>query len=175
MTDRRPGPDAQTRRPRVDGCHDSGRSYAHSAPGPMCDATPHPRDAWLTAVPASAPPSWVEHGAGSRGGRPASYPLHAPCGVAACLWQQYLADPRQRLTPRALRYLCWEPQVATASRFQDCLDQSAGELSTRMLQGLVRSCHACWSPTFAAGGVARRVQQRLVKYRGVASRAGPLA
>jgi hypothetical protein len=81
-------------------------------------------------------------------------------------WQQYLADPQQRLTPRALRYLCWEPQVATASRFQDCLDQSIGDPSTRMLQGLVRSCHACWSPTFAAGGVARRVQQRLGKYEG---------
>ena len=39
-------------------------------------------------------------------------------------WKRYLADPRQRLTPRALRYLCWEPKVATESRFQDCLDQS---------------------------------------------------
>ena len=39
-------------------------------------------------------------------------------------WQRYLADPRQRLTPRALRYLCWESDVATESRFQDCLDQS---------------------------------------------------
>ncbi len=81
-------------------------------------------------------------------------------------WQRYLADPRQRLTPRALRYLCWEPKVATTSRFQDCLDQSAGELSTRMLQGLVRSCHVRWSPTFAAGAVARYVQQRLEKYHG---------
>jgi hypothetical protein len=81
-------------------------------------------------------------------------------------WQRYLAEPRQRLTPRALRYLCWESKVATESRFQDCLDQSAGELSTRMLQGLVRSCHARWSPTFAAGAVARFVQQRLEKYQG---------
>src|SRR5205823_10189720 len=82
-------------------------------------------------------------------------------------WQRYLADPRQRLTPRALRYLCWESKVATTSRFQDCLDQSAGELSTRMLQGLVRSCHVLWSPTFAAGAVvARYVQQRLEKYQG---------
>jgi hypothetical protein len=81
-------------------------------------------------------------------------------------WQGYLADPRQCLTPRALRYLCWEPRVATDSRFQDCLDHSAGELSARMLQGLVRSCHVCWSPTFAAGAVARRVQQRVEKYQG---------
>jgi hypothetical protein len=81
-------------------------------------------------------------------------------------WQQYLADAEQRLTPRALRYLCWEPDVATASRFQDYLDQGKGELSVRALQGLVRSCHACWSPAFAAGGIARQVQQRLGRYRG---------
>jgi EH_Signature domain len=82
-------------------------------------------------------------------------------------WQRYLADPQQRLTLRALRYLCWEPEVAMASRFQDYLDQAAGELGARALQGLVRSYHARWSPTFASGAVARRVQQRLAKYRGM--------
>ena len=82
-------------------------------------------------------------------------------------WKRYLADPRQRLTQRALGYLCWEPDVATASRFQDCLDQGVGELSTRMLQGLVRSCHVRWSQPLAAGGaVARYVEQRLETYRG---------
>ena len=81
-------------------------------------------------------------------------------------WHRYLADPRQSLTHRALRYLCWEPDVATESHFQAYLDQNAGELSTRMLQGLVRSCHMRWSPTFAAGAVARCVQQRLEKYQG---------
>lgn len=81
-------------------------------------------------------------------------------------WQRYLADPRQRLTRHALRYLCWEPTIATTSHFQDYLDQSAGELSPRMLQGLVRSCHVRWSPTFAAGAVARYVRQRLEQYQG---------
>ena len=81
-------------------------------------------------------------------------------------WQRYLDDPRQRLPLRALRYLCWEPDVATARRFQDYLAQGAGELSTRMLQGLVRSCHARWSPSFAAGAAARYVQQCLEKYQG---------
>lgn len=81
-------------------------------------------------------------------------------------WQRYLAHPRQRLTPRALRYLCWEPEVATTSRFQHYLHQDVKELSTRMLQGLVRSCHARWSLAFAAGVVARSVQQRLETYRG---------
>jgi hypothetical protein len=83
-------------------------------------------------------------------------------------WERYLADPRQPLTDkRTLGYLCWEPDVATASRFQDCLDKGVGELNTRMLQGLVRSCHKRWSQVWAAGGaVARYVGQRLETYRG---------
>src|SRR6266566_1779845 len=43
----------------------------------------------LTSVQASAPPSEVEKGAGYRGVRPASSPLHAPCGVAAFLWNRW--------------------------------------------------------------------------------------
>ena len=38
-------------------------------------------------------------------------------------WERYLADPRQPLAEDALEYLCWEPDVATASCFQDCLDR----------------------------------------------------
>src|SRR5882724_3344971 len=82
-------------------------------------------------------------------------------------WERYLADPRQPLTKSALGYLCWELDVATASRFQDCLDRDVGELRPRMLQGLVRSCHARWFLACAAGGaVARYVGQRLETYRG---------
>ena len=50
-------------------------------------------------------------------------------------WQRYLADPRQRLTPRALRSLCWEPDVATISRFHEYLDEHVVVLSRRMLPG----------------------------------------
>src|SRR5262245_2045282 len=44
-------------------------------------------------------------------------------------WQRYLDDPQQRLTPRAVRNLCWQPEVAITSRFQDCLDRDTGEPS----------------------------------------------
>ncbi len=81
-------------------------------------------------------------------------------------WTRYLQNPRQQLTPRTLRSLCWEPEVATTSHFRDYLDQSVGELSTRMFQGLVRSCHAHWSPTFAAGAEVRWLKQRLGTYHG---------
>jgi EH_Signature domain len=56
--------------------------------------------------------------------------------------------------------------VATESRFQAYLDQSAGELSARMLQGLVRSCHARWSPAFAAGAIVHDMKRRLEAYQG---------
>lgn len=90
------------------------------------------------------------------------------CPAAYVLdWQSYLLDPQRRLSPRAVRYLCWEPTVATEARFQTYLDAEVGALSSRSLQGLVWSCHTCWSPAFAAGTVAQRVHQRLVAYQGV--------
>lgn len=81
-------------------------------------------------------------------------------------WQRYLLDPQQSLSPRAVRYLCWEPAVATEARFQTYLDAEVGALSARSLQGLVWCCHTCWSPAFAAAAVAPRVRQRLAAYQG---------
>lgn len=93
---------------------------------------------------------------------------HPPRGSDEYLqdWHRYLNDPQQRLTPRALRYLCWESEVAITNPFQDYLEQDVEKLSTRMLQGLVHSCHARWSVTLVAGAIAGRVQQHLQKYQG---------
>lgn len=81
-------------------------------------------------------------------------------------WQRYLLDPQQLLSSRAVRYLCWEPAVATDERFHAYLDATGGTASPASLQGLLWCCHTCWSPAFAAGAVARRVQQRLAAYAG---------
>jgi hypothetical protein len=81
-------------------------------------------------------------------------------------WQRCLVDPRERLALRALRYLCWQSDVATTSRFQDYLSQNVEELSAGMLEGLVHACHERWSPAFATGVVARCVRQRLNMYGG---------
>lgn len=81
-------------------------------------------------------------------------------------WQRYVLDPRQPVSARALRYLCWEPEVATEARFLHYLDTVIGTISTRSLQGLVWSCHARWSLEFAAGPIAQQVRQRLVAYDG---------
>ncbi len=89
------------------------------------------------------------------------------CPAAYVLdWQRYLLEPQQRLAPRAVRYLCWEPSVATDTRFQTYLDTEVGTLSSRSLQGLVWCCHTCWSPAFAASALAQRVHQRLAAYAG---------
>ena len=58
---------------------------------------------------ASAPPSWVEKGAGYRGVRPASYQLQAPCGVAAFLWNRWQLSPGidGRLAMESVAALPW--------------------------------------------------------------------
>lgn len=81
-------------------------------------------------------------------------------------WKEYLDGKRTIMEPRALRYLCWEPDVVTNSRFQDYLDTHEVDLSSRSLQGMVRACHARWSPDFASGQIAARVRDRLEKYNG---------
>lgn len=89
------------------------------------------------------------------------------CPAAYVLdWQRYLLEPQQRLSSRAVRYLCWEPAVATEARFQTYLDAEVGALGPQSLQGLVWCCHTRWSPAFAAGAVAQQVQRRLAAYQG---------
>lgn len=81
-------------------------------------------------------------------------------------WKECLDGKRTIIEPRALRYLCWEPEVAIDSRFQNYLDTHEVNLSSRSLQGLVRACHARWSPDFASGQIAARVRDRLQNYNG---------
>ncbi|MGE3537575.1 MAG: EH signature domain-containing protein [Candidatus Tectimicrobiota bacterium] len=90
---------------------------------------------------------------------------HCPAAYVLA-WHEYLRGSRQSLPPRAIRYLCWEPEVATEARFHAYLDATLETLSTQALQGLVWCCHAHWSAAFAAGPVAQRVRQRLAAYGG---------
>lgn len=81
-------------------------------------------------------------------------------------WQDFIDKRRDSLEPRTVRYLCWEPDIATDPRFQKYLDRLETDLSARSLQGLVRSCHARWSPDFAGGSVAADVRHRLYRFNG---------
>ncbi|HUY28224.1 MAG TPA: EH signature domain-containing protein [Candidatus Binataceae bacterium] len=81
-------------------------------------------------------------------------------------WQDFIDKRRDSLEPRAIRYLCWEPDIATDLRFQKYLERFESDLSARSLQGLVRSCHARWSSDLAGGAVAADVRSRLYRFSG---------
>ena len=81
-------------------------------------------------------------------------------------WKTYVQSEEARLEGRAIRYLCWEPEIATSQRFQHYLDQDHLDLNARALQGLVRCCHAQWSLEFARNQAVTRVRDRLERYKG---------
>jgi hypothetical protein len=81
-------------------------------------------------------------------------------------WKTYIQNEDEQLENRAVRYLCWQPEIATSQRFQHYLDQDRIHLNARALQGLVRCCHAQWSPEFARGQAVTRVRDRVERYEG---------
>lgn len=92
----------------------------------------------------------------------------APVGIEeyARQWHDYLDGKREAPALRAVKALCWHPEVATDKAFQDYLDHDHISLTSRALEGMVHSCHARWSPGFATGEVIRRVRARLAGYSG---------
>lgn len=81
-------------------------------------------------------------------------------------WRQLMSGDRQELELRAVRFLCWEPKVASDPRFCDYLDRAHIALGSRALLGLVRTCHQRWSPELAQGPVSASLRQRLTKFAG---------
>lgn len=81
-------------------------------------------------------------------------------------WQHFLRRRQQPLPIRTIRFLCWEPTVATDERFHAYLENEVKDLSARSLRGLVWSCHSRWSQEFATSAVVQRVYQRLETYQG---------
>jgi len=81
-------------------------------------------------------------------------------------WERVLSGDRDTLEPRAVRYLCWNPNIATDPSFQYYLDRFHSVLNARSIQGLVSSCHARWSPELARSQVVTRVLDRLHRYHG---------
>jgi hypothetical protein len=82
-------------------------------------------------------------------------------------WKEVLAGTREQLDARAVRFLCWEADVATDVRFHQYLKRSQSQLGPRALQGLVHSCHVLWAiALFAPRGVAHAVRERVSAYDG---------
>jgi len=85
-------------------------------------------------------------------------------------WEDYLSK-RKNPELRALRYLCWEPDIASDKRFIDCLRQEQMSLSARSLSGIVRACHLRWSnvlkeSVFKKGNLLEAIKELVKKYHG---------
>jgi hypothetical protein len=82
-------------------------------------------------------------------------------------WYAYLAGERTQLDRRAVRFLCWDPEIACTVRFHTYLDQIKVELTARSLQGLLTSLHQRWSNALAEGPVGTSVRHRISTYTGL--------
>jgi EH signature protein len=81
-------------------------------------------------------------------------------------WDELVLGSRTAIDPRAIRYLCWNAEIATSQTFQHFLDREQPTLNARSLQGLVRCCHARWSAQFASSQIVTRVRDRVDRYAG---------
>jgi len=70
--------------------------------------------------------------------RPVEYPWYAT------QWAGFLAGGRKDLDAATVRYLFWEPVVATDERFLGYVIASGRQLTRRPLAGLIRSFHRAW-------------------------------
>ena len=59
-------------------------------------------------------------------------------------WTEFVGGNKETLDKRAIRFLCWAPEVAVDVRFLACVEDSGIELNWRSIAGLVRSCHCMW-------------------------------
>jgi hypothetical protein len=81
-------------------------------------------------------------------------------------WNEFASGRRKDLDRGTIRYLCWEPDIATSDQFLIYITALDTELSRRPLAGLVRSCHHKWNGPFAAGPSTERVRRLVNRYVG---------
>jgi hypothetical protein len=82
-------------------------------------------------------------------------------------WNEVLKGRREKLEPRAIRSLCWDPAIATDQSFQYFLDRVQYVPNAHSLQGLICSCHARWSRELAMSQPVARIRDRLNHYSGL--------
>ncbi len=81
-------------------------------------------------------------------------------------WSDFAAGRTKQLDRGTMRYLCWEPEIATSNQFLAYLESSGMELTRRPLEGLVRSCHSKWEAPFSGGPSVEIVRSLVARYRG---------
>jgi hypothetical protein len=69
-------------------------------------------------------------------------------------WNDFVAGKAPPPGPRAIRYLCWKPDISTSDRFREHLQIVRFDLRARSIQGLLRSCHMSWGPDVRRRGGA---------------------
>lgn len=96
-------------------------------------------------------------------------PLYVPDEYVT-QWEDYLSTNREPEV-RAVRYLCWKPDIASDTKFIDYLYRGQMNLSARSLQGIVRACHFRWESVlkeslFKKVNLMERVRGMIVNYKG---------
>ncbi len=81
-------------------------------------------------------------------------------------WIEYTRGNGKSLDKRAIRFLCWTPEVAVAPKFLALLDGSGIEIDRRVLAGLVRACHCMWERTAEIAACRNVVRDLLDRYDG---------
>lgn len=81
-------------------------------------------------------------------------------------WRQFAAGKTMTLDRGAIRYLCWESNIATSPLFLDYLHYSESKLGRRSLEGLVRSCHNRWESDFSGSKPVAMVKTLMEGYDG---------
>jgi hypothetical protein len=81
-------------------------------------------------------------------------------------WSEFESGKRTHLDRGTMRYLCWEPQIATSSLFLTYLRGSGMPLNRRSLEGLVRSCHSKWVGSFSESSSVDTIKSLVGDYTG---------
>jgi hypothetical protein len=81
-------------------------------------------------------------------------------------WTEYVSGNKGSLDKRAVRFLCWVPEIALDVRFLSQVWSSGIELNRRTLAGLVRSCHCMWEKVPPDSESVRIVRGLVHRYRG---------
>jgi hypothetical protein len=79
-------------------------------------------------------------------------------------WRDFVAGRRSDLEPRAVRFMCWEAEIATDPRFHDFLGKAEFVPTARAMQGLVASAHQRWSNQLIDGPVGVSLRRLLRSY-----------
>ncbi len=82
-------------------------------------------------------------------------------------WRNFVSGKKAFLEPRAIKFLCWVPEIAVDIRFHRYLDSSQIRLSSRGLQGLLCSCHSRWTSDLGSGDVCVSLRRKLRAFEGI--------